>query len=365
MIKRTIEISSEPAHVALRNDQIQLSRGKDIVGTIPCEDLGILVVDHPQTTFSACALARIAELGGVVVLCDRAHLPTATLLPNTRHTELVWRLAEQVDASLPHKKRLWQQIVSAKIHAQAALIDEKSKAFRKLKSLATVVKSGDSGAAESQAARIYWANWLTSHLPPESPQAELPGTEPDYDKPYLAPRIPIDTSRTTTYDDEPEHFLPDIGETIGTAGQSLTQGELWATARAFRRDPDSSELNAFLNYGYAIVRAITARALVGAGLNPAFGIQHSNRGNPFCLADDLMEPLRPLVDRRVRQLWCEEGRRTLDPRTKAVLLGTLTETVRYDGENGPLMVVMSRYVNSFLRCLSGKDQKILVPRMVD
>jgi CRISPR-associated protein Cas1 len=80
MIKRTIEISSEPAHVALRNDQIQLSRGKDIVGTIPCEDLGILVVDHPQTTFSACALARIAELGGVVVLCDRAHLPTATLL---------------------------------------------------------------------------------------------------------------------------------------------------------------------------------------------------------------------------------------------------------------------------------------------
>ena len=364
MIKRTVEISAQPAHVSIRNSQIQLHRDKTLVGSIPVEDLGILVVDHPQTTFSAAALARIAEKGGAVVFCDRSHLPVAMLMPNTRHTELLWRLTDQIESNLPVKKRLWQQVVNAKIHAQAELLTPKSRPHRKLKALATQVKSGDTGAAESQAARVYWANWLTSHLPETDPNAEIAGLQPGYDRPYIAPRIPNDTSRTETYDDDPELFLPELGETPGQQGQPLSEDELRTTARQFRRDPDEGGLNAFLNYGYAIVRACTARALVGAGLNPALGIQHANRGNPFCLADDLMEPLRPLVDRRVRRLWCEEGRRTLDPRTKAVLLEVLTETVKYDGETGPLMVVMSRYVNSFLRCLTTKDQKLITPKML-
>ena len=71
MIKRSIEISRNPAHVCLKSDQIILKHGDTVLGTIPSEDLGILVVDHPQTTFSASALARIAEQGGAVVLCDR------------------------------------------------------------------------------------------------------------------------------------------------------------------------------------------------------------------------------------------------------------------------------------------------------
>jgi len=369
MIKRTVEISREAAHVSLKHDQIVLRRGDAIVATIPSEDLGILVVDHPQTTFSAAALARISEQGGVVVLCDRSHLPMSALIPYTRHTELVWRFQDQLDATVPIRKRLWGQIVAAKIHAQAELLDRNSRAFRKLKALAAAVKSGDSGAAEAQAARIFWANWLTSHLPPDDRQQRdpefCPGTEPGYDRPLIAPRLPCDTLRTAGYDDFPEAAVSDYYDETGTPGESLDETGLRETARCFRRDPDGTGLNAFLNYGYAILRASTARALVSAGLNPAIGIQHANRSNPYGLADDVMEPLRPLVDRRVRHLWCEQGRRTLDPATKTHLLETLSETVRFEGQNGPLMVVLHRYVNSFLRCLKKTEPKIVFPKMIE
>jgi CRISPR/Cas system-associated endonuclease Cas1 len=364
MIKRSIEISRNPAHICLKSDQIILKHGDTVLGTIPSEDLGILVVDHPQTTFSASALARIAEQGGAVVLCDRSHLPIATLVPHTRHCELLWRVNDQIDATAPRKKRIWQAVINAKIHAQASLLDQQSPACRKLKALATKVKSGDADSHESQAARIYWSNWLTSHLPPQTGESVTDGITIRKDPPYIAPRIPIDTLRTTTYDDEPELLQPELGEPHGTEDLPLSAIDLWATAKAFRRNPDHGGLNAFLNYGYAILRAVTARSLASAGLNPALGIQHAHRGNPFCLADDLMEPLRPIVDRRVRMLWCEQGKRTLDPQTKTVLLDTLTETVRFNGTSGPLMVVMGRYVNSFYRCLQGTDQKLHIPKML-
>lgn len=75
----------------------------------------------------------------------------------------------------------------------------------------------------------------------------------------------------------------------------------------FRRDSDAGGVNALLNYGYTVLRAATARAVVAAGLHPSIGIHHSNRGNAFALADDLMEPYRPLVDCAVRHLVADQG----------------------------------------------------------
>ena len=73
----------------------------------------------------------------------------------------------------------------------------------------------------------------------------------------------------------------------------------------FRRDQAGDGLNSLLNYGYAVVRAAVARALIAAGLLPVVGLHHANRSNPFCLADDLVEPLRPLVDARARDLYSQ------------------------------------------------------------
>ena len=70
----------------------------------------------------------------------------------------------------------------------------------------------------------------------------------------------------------------------------------------FLRDRDCADNNLLLNYGYAILRAMTARAICSVGLHPTLGINHHNRYNPYCLADDLMEPYRYIVDRKVAAL---------------------------------------------------------------
>src|SRR5262245_17323270 len=132
MIKRTLEVSSEPAHLCVRLDQLVLKHGDQVAGTIPCEDLGVVVVDHPQTTYTHAALSRLAGAGAVVVVCGRNHLPNALVLPLAGHTEVVWRIADQIDASRPLRKRLWQQVVRAKIKAQAANLAPDCLARRKL-----------------------------------------------------------------------------------------------------------------------------------------------------------------------------------------------------------------------------------------
>ena len=325
MIKRTLEISREPAYLCVRFDQLVLKHDGRIAGSIPCEDLGVVVVDHPQTTYTHSALSQLADAGAVVVLCGRDHLPNALVLPLASHTELVWRINDQIAASRPVQKRLWQQIVRAKIVAQAGNLAAGGPTRRKLLNLARAVRSGDAGACESQAARRYWSAWLC-----EPPEDQLPD--------YLNERPgPATTSSA-----------PENGR--------LENG----TAR-FRRDMDGDGLNALLNYGYAIVRAAVARAIVAAGLHPALGLQHSNRSNAFCLADDLIEPLRPLVDRVARRLWWA-GHHELDQPTKAELLDILTEEVFVDDRSGPLMVELHRYVASLVRCLRSETKRLLIPQ---
>lgn len=124
---------------------------------------------------------------------------------------------------------------------------------------------------------------------------------------------------------------------------------------------DAPAPNNLLNYGYSIMRAAVARALVAAGLLPMLGIHHSNRSNAFCLADDLLEPLRPIVDRRVRELFIDFKRTELDRATKAGLLELLTRTVNTSGETGPLFVAIHRYVASLVKCFQGEANNLAIP----
>ena len=128
----------------------------------------------------------------------------------------------------------------------------------------------------------------------------------------------------------------------------------------FRRDADGDDFNGLLNYGYAIVRAALARTIVSAGYSPALGIHHHHRSNPFCLADDLIEPLRPMVDAKVRRLH-EQGYDEVNRETKEVLLSVLTDTVHCDQTSGPLSVVLHRYVSNFGDCLRGESPTLHFP----
>uniref|UniRef100_UPI00404A1E16 type II CRISPR-associated endonuclease Cas1 n=1 Tax=Flavobacterium sp. TaxID=239 RepID=UPI00404A1E16 len=132
--------------------------------------------------------------------------------------------------------------------------------------------------------------------------------------------------------------------------------------RHFTRQQKGQSPNHLLNYGYAILRAITARALVGSGLHPTFGIFHRNKYNAYCLADDIMEPYRPFVDLIVKDIVSTQD--NIDELTVALkkqLLESLAMDVIIDGKKSPLMVAMSRTTHSLYECYSGVSRKILYP----
>lgn len=132
----------------------------------------------------------------------------------------------------------------------------------------------------------------------------------------------------------------------------------------FVRDPDLDGINGLLNYGYAIVRALVARSLVGTGLHPAIGIHHSNQYNSFCLADDMMEPFRPWVDFLVHRYAQETEKVEINRESKTIILNLLTENVTWDGKITPFMTSM-RYLASNLKSIyEGAAEKLLYPNRV-
>lgn len=132
----------------------------------------------------------------------------------------------------------------------------------------------------------------------------------------------------------------------------------------FKRDREGEAPNDLLNYGYTILRAAVARALVGSGLYPAFGIFHRNRYNAFPLADDAMEPYRPFVDEMVYRLYYDASANELDSKTKGVLLRILFADVKIGKLTRPLEVALSMTTASLLRVYKGESDKLSLPVMV-
>jgi CRISPR-associated protein Cas1 len=130
----------------------------------------------------------------------------------------------------------------------------------------------------------------------------------------------------------------------------------------FTRGRDGVPPNNLLNYGYAILRAIVARALVGCGLLPTLGIHHHNRYNAYCLADDIMEPYRPYVDELVYKMVERDGApEVVEKRHKVALLGIPTIEVNIGGKRSPLMVAVSQTAVSLGKCFNGELRKLVYP----
>lgn len=130
----------------------------------------------------------------------------------------------------------------------------------------------------------------------------------------------------------------------------------------FKRDREGESPNNFLNYGYAILRAVVARNLVSSGLLPTLGIHHHNRYNAYCLADDIMEPYRPYVDKIVLQIY-DSGSQELNKETKTELLSIPTLEVMINGERSPLMIAVGQTTASLYKCFNGEARKITYPEM--
>lgn len=140
---------------------------------------------------------------------------------------------------------------------------------------------------------------------------------------------------------------------------------LFKTLPDFLRDREGHYPNNLLNYGYAILRATVARALVGSGLHPTLGLFHRNRYNAYCLADDIMEPFRPLVDKEVARLVDSRpyDKHDLDQSTKIELLRIPTLDVYMAGKQRPLMVAVSETTASLVRAFLGHESELVLPRI--
>ncbi|MGU9938074.1 type II CRISPR-associated endonuclease Cas1 [Empedobacter brevis] len=133
----------------------------------------------------------------------------------------------------------------------------------------------------------------------------------------------------------------------------------------FSRERDGDAPNNFLNFGYAILRSMVARALVSSGLNPTIGIFHRNKYNPYCLADDIMEPYRPYVDELVLEWVNKPFRPTeMNKEVKSHLLKIATKDVKMDGLNRPLLVALSSTTSSLYKCMIGEQRVIRFPEMI-
>lgn len=310
MIKRSLYFGN-PAYLSLKLRQLVIRKpevkgdmpdfddGKsfsDVVKTIPVEDIGLIVLDCPQITVTEGLLEALLENNCAVVTCDKSHLPVGLLLPLYGNKVQTERYAEQIAASLPLKKQLWQQTVQCKIRNQAAMLKYVTGVeARNMLIWADSVKSGDADNLEGRAAAFYWK---------------------------------------TLFVDNPR----------------FTRG-------------DEDIVNVMLNYGYAIVRAIVARALVGAGLIPTLGIHHHNRYDAYCLADDIMEPYRPYVDKLVVEVVEEGVPEEFDVDVKRRLLELPVREVIIDDVRRPLMLAVSQTANSLRKCFSGELRKLVYPAM--
>ncbi|OCA79514.1 subtype II CRISPR-associated endonuclease Cas1 [Chryseobacterium contaminans] len=133
----------------------------------------------------------------------------------------------------------------------------------------------------------------------------------------------------------------------------------------FLRQRFGDSPNQFFNFGYSVLRSIVARAIVETGLLPVLGIFHKNKYNPYCLADDLMEPYRPFIDLLVMQ-WLALNSETeeLTKEFKAFILQIATKDVKIDNKTRPLLVAVKTTVTSLYKCYTGEKRLISYPELI-
>jgi CRISPR-associated protein Cas1 len=167
---------------------------------------------------------------------------------------------------------------------------------------------------------------------------------------------------------EPMHeYLKNVKSGDSTNMEGIAAQHYWKylISSDFLRERFGDSPNQFFNFGYSVLRSIVARAIVETGLLPVLGIFHKNKYNPYCLADDLMEPYRPFVDFLVMQ-WLETNPETedLNKEFKAHILQIATIDVKIDGQKRPLLISVKTTASSLYKCYTGEKRQISYPEFV-
>ena len=292
MIKRTLLVENKTV-ITTKNLQLIL-KSEIKESSIPIEDIGFLVIDNNETYLSIPAINLLVENNTAIIICGTNHLPNGMFLNLNSHHIQQEIFKNQIDASAPLKKQLWQHTIVEKITNQGILLEKITGNKNAFPFLASKVVSGDTTNMEGVAASQYWKSFFE-----------------------------VD----------------------------------------FKRERFGDYPNNFLNYGYAILRAATARALSGSGLLNTLGIHHKSKYNAFALADDIMEPFRPIVDEAIYAIMQNFEEQELNTAIKAELLKILTRTVYFKEEKSPLMVALQKTASSLQQCYTGDRKKIKYPKL--
>ena len=292
MLKKSILIENKSS-ITTKNLQLVI-QSEIRESAIPIEDIGFLVLDHQEIYISLPAINLLVENNTALMICSKNHLPNGMFLNLNSHHIQQEIFKNQIEASVPLKKQLWQQTIVEKITNQGILLEKITGNKNSFEFLASKVLSGDSSNMEGVAAGQYWKSFFEIK---------------------------------------------------------------------FKRERFGDYPNNFLNYGYAILRAATARALSGSGLLNTLGIHHKSKYNAFALADDIMEPFRPIVDEAVFEIMKNYEEQELNTKIKADLLQILTRTVYFKDEKSPLMVALQKTASSLQQCYTGDRKKIKYPKL--
>ncbi len=276
-----------PARLTIEDSQLVIHQDESV--PIPLEDIGALVLEAPDIILSSSLLSRCAEVGMLILTCDKSHLPICAALPFAGHSRLSGVQRCQLETTVPFRKRCWQAIVRAKIANQAKCLRILERpGADKLESLADGVSSGDASNVESTAARMYFR--------------------------FL--------------------FGPDF----------------------VRGDEDIT--NSALNYGYAILRGAVARALAAHGFLLTQGLHHRSELNPFNLADDFIEPFRPMADLCAAGEICGDGEE-LEKRHRQMLVSLLGRDIAVDGAAQSALRAADITAGSFVSACREGDARLL------
>jgi CRISPR-associated protein Cas1 len=324
MIKRTLYFGSN-AYLHTKNKQlvIDFSDKEKLQATVPIEDIGVIILDAYQLTISHTLITKLLHNNVALISCDERHMPQGLMLNLDGNTIQQERFTIQIEASLPLKKQLWQQAIKAKIGNQRSLL-LKISAFHLLEPSESLKATRMVTSQQSKLENMqHWQNSVRSG-DPDNYEARAAAF---YWKTIFS--VSIENFKRGRFEPDPNHLL---------------------------------------NYGYAILRAITARSLVASGLLPTLGIHHHNKYNAYALADDIMEPYRPYVDEIVRDLVIkyyplieDGGELELMPEIKKELLQIPAIDVFIDNDKSPLMIAMQRTTTSLFNCFAGLNKKILYP----
>lgn len=295
MQNRVIEIVTDGAYLNVSRGFLTVTIDREQAGQVAIEDIGALIIRGHGASLSTNVCSRLADANIPVVICGTNQSPTSIIWPVSGHFAQGLHMQAQAVANKPMLKRLWAQVIKAKIETQTNVLEAFALNGNDLQAMAKRVKSGDPHNIEAQAARRYW-----------------------------------------------QRLMGD----------------------GFRRDRASDGVNAALNYGYTVLRAAVARSILAAGLHPSLSLHHQSRGDALRLSDDLMEPYRPWVDYKVRQLMDKTDKNTLQlgKENKAVLASVLQMDFSSSLGATTMQTCIDRMAQSLVQVFLGERRELEMPQ---